>query len=143
MNLELDQNVQLKDAKIQKKMMACRKLDLKLHWRKLRLGLWPKLRLPVGEEVIVPEEDVVVCRRLLEVDKFRHSDYLEDPNNPGKMAEVDRDPEVPLLNHVMHQFVDFVKVVTEVQTVRLNFECVQDGQVYSIENPLGFSQPLP
>jgi hypothetical protein len=143
-NLELNQNVQLKDAEIQKKMIACRKLDLKSHWRKLRLGLWPKLRLPVGEEVFVPAEDVVfLCRCLFEADKFRHSDYLEDPNNPGKMVEVNRDPEVPLLDHVMHQFVDYVKLVTEVRAVRLNFERVQGCQVHSVENPLGLSQLLP
>ncbi len=58
------------------------------------------------------------------------------------MAEVDPDPEVLLLDHVMRQLVDFVKVVTEVQTVRLNFDCVQGCQVHSVENPLGFSQPL-
>jgi hypothetical protein len=65
-----------------------------------------------------------------------------DPNNPGKMAEVDRDPEVLLLDHAMHQFVDFVKVGTEVKAVRLNFEYVLGCQVHSVENPLGFSQPL-
>jgi hypothetical protein len=59
------------------------------------------------------------------------------------MAEVGYDPEVLLLDHVMHQFVDFVKVVSEVNAVRLNFECVQGCQVHSVENPLGFSQPLP
>ncbi len=58
------------------------------------------------------------------------------------MAEVDRDLEVALLDHVMHQFVDFVKVVTEVTAVMLNFEYVQGCQVHSVENPLGFSQPL-
>jgi hypothetical protein len=58
------------------------------------------------------------------------------------MAEVDRDPEVVLLDYLMHQFVDFVKVVTEEQAVRLNSECVLGCQVHSVENPLSFSQPL-
>jgi hypothetical protein len=42
----------------------------------------------------------------------------------------------------MHLFVDLVKVVTEVKAVRLNFECVQGGQVHSVENPLDPSQLL-
>ncbi len=58
------------------------------------------------------------------------------------MAEVVRDPEVLLLDHSMHQCVDFVKVVTETKAVRLNFECVQGCQVHSVENPLGLMQPL-
>jgi len=41
------------------------------------------------------------------------------------MAEVGRDPEVLLHDHVRHQFVDLVKVVTEVLIEGLNFECVQ------------------
>ncbi len=57
--------------------------------------------------------------------------------------KVDHDLEVLLLDHVMHLFVDFVKVVTEVKAVRLNFECVQSGQVHSDENPLDLSQLLP
>jgi hypothetical protein len=59
------------------------------------------------------------------------------------MAEVDHDPEVFLLNHVKHQFVDFAKVETEVRAVRLNFEFVQYGQVRSVEKTLALSQPLP
>ncbi len=138
MNPELDQHVRLKDAEILKKMMASRKLDLKSHERKLKLGQKPKLKPPVGEEMIVPAEDVVVeYHRLSEAGKHHHLNYLVDPNNPGKMAEVDRDPEVPLLDHVMHQFVDFVKVV------RWNFEYVLGCQLHSFENPLGFSQLLP
>ncbi len=62
--------------------------------------------------------------------------FLEDwRTNCGKMAEVNRDPEVFLLDHVKHQFVDFVKVVTELLTEGLNFECVQ-GQVHSVEKTL-------
>jgi hypothetical protein len=41
------------------------------------------------------------------------------------MAEVNRDPEVFLLDHVKDQIVHFVKVVTEVLIEGLNFECVQ------------------
>ncbi len=55
------------------------------------------------------------------------------------MAEVNRDPEVFLLDHVKHQFVDSVKVVTELLTEGLNFECVQ-GQVHSVEKTLDSSQ---
>ncbi len=40
----------------------------------------------------------------------------------------------------MHQFVLFVRVVTEVKAVRLNFECVQGYQVHSVEKTLDFSQ---
>ena len=58
------------------------------------------------------------------------------------MAEVDRDPEVLLLDHVMHLVVDFVKAVTEVKAVRLNFECVQGCQVHSVEKTLDSSQLL-
>jgi hypothetical protein len=43
----------------------------------------------------------------------------------------------------MQLVVDFVKVVTELKAVRLNFECVQGGQVHSVENPLDLSQLLP
>jgi hypothetical protein len=46
---ELDQHVRLKDAETLKKMMASRKLDLKSHERKLKLGQVLKLKLPVGE----------------------------------------------------------------------------------------------
>jgi hypothetical protein len=59
------------------------------------------------------------------------------------MVEVDHDPEVLLLDHEMQLVVDFVKVVTELKAVRLNFECVQGGQVHSVENPLDLSQLLP
>ena len=58
------------------------------------------------------------------------------------MAEVGHDPEVLLLDHVMHQLVDFVRVVTEVKAVRLNFEYVQGCQVHSVEKTLDFSQLL-
>ena len=55
------------------------------------------------------------------------------------MAEVGRDPEVLLHDHVMHQF-DFVKVVTEMPNEGLNFECVQGYQVHSVEKTLDSSQ---
>ena len=58
------------------------------------------------------------------------------------MAEVNRDPEVFLLDHVKHQFVDLVKVVTEVLTEGLNFEYVQGYQVHSVEKTLDSSQLL-
>ncbi len=58
------------------------------------------------------------------------------------MAEVNRDPEAFLLDHVKHLFVDFVKVVTGVRAVRLNFEFVQDYQVHSVEKTLDSSQLL-
>ena len=58
------------------------------------------------------------------------------------MAEVNRDPEVFLLDHVKHQFVDLVKVVTEELNEGLNFESVQDYQVHSIEKTLDSSQLL-
>ncbi len=79
-----------------------------------------------------------------EAGKFRHLNLLEHwRTNYGKMAEANRDPEVFLLDHVKHQFVDFVKVVTEVLTEGLNFECVQGFQVHSIEKTLDYSQLLP
>ena len=56
------------------------------------------------------------------------------------MVEVDRDPEVFLLDHVMHQFVESVKIVTGVRAVRLNFEFVKDYQVHSVEKTLDSSQ---
>jgi hypothetical protein len=90
----------LKDDEILKKMMASRRLDLKLHQRKLRLELRPKLKLPVGEELAVLAEDLVVDdHRLSKVGKFHHLNYLFEQNNQGKMAEVDHGPEVLLLNH--------------------------------------------
>ncbi len=58
------------------------------------------------------------------------------------MAEVNRDPEVFLLDHVKHQFVDFVKVATELLIDGLNFECVQEDQVHSVEKSLDFLQLL-
>ena len=58
------------------------------------------------------------------------------------MAEVNRDPEVFLLDHVMHQFVDLVKVVTEELNEGLNFEFVQGYQVHSVEKTLDSSQLL-
>ncbi len=54
------------------------------------------------------------------------------------MAEVNRDPEAFLLDHVKHLFVDFVKVETGVKAVRLNFGC----QVHSVEKTLDSSQLL-
>jgi hypothetical protein len=59
------------------------------------------------------------------------------------MAEVGRDPEVFLLDHVMHHFVEFVRVVTGVRAVRLNFECVRGCKVHSVEKTLDSSQLLP
>ena len=56
------------------------------------------------------------------------------------MAEANRDPEVFLLDHVKDQFVDFVKVVTELLNEGLNFEFVQGYQVHSFEKTLDFSQ---
>ncbi len=58
------------------------------------------------------------------------------------MAEVGRDPEVLLPDHVKDQLVDLVKDVTEVLSEELNFECVQDYQVHSIEKTLDSSQLL-
>ncbi len=58
------------------------------------------------------------------------------------MAEVNHDPEVSPYDHVRHQFVDLVKVVTEVLIEGLNFECVQGDQVHSVEKTLDFSQLL-
>ncbi len=56
------------------------------------------------------------------------------------MAEANRDPEVFLSDHVKHQLVDFVKVVTELLNEGLNFEFVQDYQVHSVEKTLDSSQ---
>jgi hypothetical protein len=58
------------------------------------------------------------------------------------MAEVNRDPEVFPYDHVSHQFVDPVKVVTEMLSEGLNFECVQGYQVHSVEKTLDSSQLL-
>ncbi len=71
---------------------------------------------------------VVEHHHPLEAGKCHHLNFLEDwRTNYGKMAEVNRDPEVFLLDHVKHQFVDSVKVVTELLNEGLNFECVQDS----------------
>ena len=56
------------------------------------------------------------------------------------MAEVNRDPEVFLLDHVKDQIVHFVKVVTGLLTEELNFEFVQWDQVHSVEKTLDFLQ---
>ena len=78
-----------------------------------------------------------------EAGKLHHLNFLEDwRTNFGKMAEVNRDPEVFLLDHVKHQFVDLVKVVTEELNEGLNFEFVQGYQVHSVEKTLDSSQPL-
>jgi hypothetical protein len=58
------------------------------------------------------------------------------------MAEANRDPEVFLPDHVKDQFVDFVKVVTELLNEGLNFEFVQGYQVHSFEKTLDSSQLL-
>ena len=76
-----------------------------------------------------------------EAGKLHHLNFLEDwRTNFGKMAEVNRDPEVFLLDHVKHQFVDLVKVVTEELNEGLNFEFVQGYQVHSVEKTLDSSQ---
>jgi hypothetical protein len=76
-----------------------------------------------------------------EAGKFHHLSLLEHwRTNFCKMAEVNHDPEVSPYDHVRHQFVDLVKVVTEVLNEGLNFECVQDYQVHSIEKTLDSSQ---
>ena len=78
-----------------------------------------------------------------EAGKFHHLSLLEHwRTNFCKMAEVNHDPEVSPYDHVRHQFVDFVKVVTEVLNEGLNFEFVQDYQVHSVEKTLDSSQPL-
>ena len=78
-----------------------------------------------------------------EAGKFHHLNLLEHlRTNYGKMAEANRDPEVFLLNHVKHQLVDFVKVVTEMLKEGLNFEFVQGYQVHSVEKTLDSSQLL-
>ena len=78
-----------------------------------------------------------------EAGKLHHLNFLEDwRTNFGKMAEVNRDPEVFLPDHVKDQLVDLVKVVTELLNEGLNFEFVQDYQVHSIEKTLDSSQLL-
>ncbi len=121
-NLELDLHIQLKDAKNQR-MTASRTLDSKSDWQKVKL----KPKLPGGEEKTVPAEDGhFEDHHPFEAGKFHHSSFLEHwRTNLCKMAEVNRDPEVFLLDHVRDQIVHFVKVVTEVLIEGLNFECVQ------------------
>ncbi len=58
------------------------------------------------------------------------------------MAEANRDPEVFLLDHVKEQFVDFVKVETELLNEGLNYEFVQGYQVHSVEKTLDSSRLL-
>jgi hypothetical protein len=58
------------------------------------------------------------------------------------MAEANRDPEVFLLDHVKHQFVDFLKVESELLNEGLNCEFVQGYQVHSVEKTLDSSQLL-
>jgi hypothetical protein len=86
---------------------------------------------------------VVEYHHPFEAGKFHHLNLLEHSRtNYGKMAEVDRDPEVFRLDHVKHQFVDLVKIVTEVLNEGLNFEFVQGYQVHSVEKTLDSSQLL-
>ncbi len=91
---------------------------------KLREVQKPKLKLTVGEELMVPvEDDVVEHHHPFEAGKFHHVNPLADwRTNYGRMAEVNRDPEVFPLDHVRHQFVDLVKVVIEVLSEGLNVE---------------------
>ncbi len=85
---------------------------------------------------------VVKYHHPFEAGKFHHLNLLEHWRTKyGKMAEANRDPEVFLLDHVMHQYVDFVKVVTELLTEGPNLECVQGDQVHSVEKTLD-SSPL-
>jgi hypothetical protein len=75
-----------------------------------------------------------------EAGKFHHLSLLEHwRTNFCKMAEVNHDPEVSPYDHVRHQFVDLVKVVTEVLNEGLNFEFVQGYQVHSVEKTLDSS----
>ncbi len=86
---------------------------------------------------------VVEHHHPIEAGKCHHLNFLEDwRTNYGKMAEANRDPEVFLLDHVKDQLVDFVKVATELLIEGLNFECVQDYQVHSVEKTLDSSQLL-
>jgi hypothetical protein len=122
----LDLSVQLKDAENQR-MTASRTLDSKSDWQKVKLKLKQRLKLPGGEGKTVPAEDGrFENQRPFEAGKFHHLSFLEHwRTNLCKMAEVNRDPEVFLLDHVKDQIVHFVKVVTEVLIEGLNFECVQ------------------
>ncbi len=86
---------------------------------------------------------VVEHHHPFEVGKFHHLNLLEHwRTNYGKRAKANRDPEVFLPDHVKDQFVDFVKVVTELLNEGLNFEFVQGYQVHSFEKTLDFSQLL-
>jgi hypothetical protein len=86
---------------------------------------------------------VVEDHHPFEAGKRHHLNFLEDWRTSfDRMVEVNRDPEVFPLDHVKHQFVDLVKVVTEVLTEGLNFECVQGNQVHSVEKTLDSSQLL-
>ncbi len=79
-----------------------------------------------------------------EAGKHYHLCFLEDwRTNYGKMVEVNRDLEAFPLDHVKHQFVDLVKVVTEVLSEALNVEYVQGHQVHSVEKTLDSSQLRP
>ena len=95
-------NLELKGDENPKEMMASRKSDLKLHQQKAKPEprLMLKLKLFVGEGLIVPVEDVVVDDHcLFKAGKEHHLNYLEDRNNHDKMGEVEHDPEVLLLDH--------------------------------------------
>ncbi len=57
-----------------------------------------------------------------EAGKFHHLSLpLHWKTNYGKMAEANRDLEVSPYDHVRHQFVDLVKVATELLIEGLNF----------------------
>ena len=122
----LDLSVQLKDAENQR-MTASRTLDSKSDWQKVKLKLKQRLKLPGGEGKTVPAEDGrFEYHHPFEVGKFHHLSFLEHwRTNLCKMAEVNRDPEVFLLDHVKDRIVHFVKVATELLIEGLNFECVQ------------------
>ncbi len=84
---------------------------------------------------------VVEHHHPFEAGKFHRLNLLEHlRTNYGKMAEANRDPEVFLPDHVKDQFVDFVKVVTELLNEGLNSEFVQGYQVHSFEKTLDSSQ---
>jgi hypothetical protein len=86
---------------------------------------------------------VVEHHHPFEAGKFHHLNLLEHlRTNYGKMAEANRDPDVFLPDHLKHQLVDFVKVVTEMLKEGLNFEFVQGYQVHSVEKTLDSSQPF-
>jgi hypothetical protein len=93
----------------------------------VKLKLKQRLKLPGGEEKTVPAEDGhFEYHHPFEAGKFHHLSLLEHwRTNLCKMAEVNRDPEVFLLDHVKDRIVHFVKVATELLIEGLNFECVQ------------------